>query len=84
MTRTETPEFNRHVNTLIMRGLSASDARREAERCEAAGCTGKHGLGDIEYGETFTDDHGVRWHQVFEYENGECVDRYVTKVGVQL
>jgi hypothetical protein len=37
-----------------------------------------------EYGETFTDEHGIRWHQVFEYENGECVDRYVTKVGVQL
>jgi hypothetical protein len=41
-------------------------------------------LTGTEYGETFTDEHGVRWHQVFEYENGECVDRYVTKVGVQL
>ena len=37
-----------------------------------------------EYGETFTDERGIRWHQVFEYVNGECVDRYVTKVGVQL
>lgn len=33
----ETQEFNRMVNTFIMRGLSATDARIEAERCEAAG-----------------------------------------------
>jgi hypothetical protein len=37
-----------------------------------------------EYGETFTDEHGIRWHQVFEYVNGVCVDRYVTKAGAQL
>jgi hypothetical protein len=37
----------------------------------------------IEYGETATDKDGTRWVQVFEYENGVCVDRYVTKAGVQ-
>lgn len=31
-----------------------------------------------------TDDDGKRWQQVYEYENGECVDRYVTQVGVQI
>jgi hypothetical protein len=35
----------------------------------------------IEYGETFTDEHGVAWHQVFEYAGGECTDRYVSKAG---
>ena len=38
----------------------------------------------IKYGEVFEDTNGVRWHQVFEYENGICVDRYISKHGVQL
>ena len=37
----------------------------------------------IEYGEIVTDKDGVGWVQVFEYEDGECVDRYITKAGVQ-
>lgn len=38
----------------------------------------------IEYGETFYDLDGTAWHQVFEYEGGQCVDRYVSRAGVQL
>lgn len=38
----------------------------------------------IEYGEVFEDEHGVRWHQVFEYVGTECVDRYVSKAGGQI
>lgn len=38
----------------------------------------------MEYGKTVTDRDGVTWVQVFEYEDGECVDRFVTKAGVQL
>jgi hypothetical protein len=38
----------------------------------------------IEYGEVFTDEHGTSWHQVFEYVNGQCVDAYVSRAGVQL
>lgn len=41
-------------------------------------------MNETRYGETVTDRDGVRWVQVFEYENGECVDRYVTKAGVQI
>lgn len=37
-----------------------------------------------EYGKTFTDENGVRWVQVFEFVNGVCVDRYITKAGAQI
>lgn len=35
--RTETPEMNRRICTLIMRGLSATEATEQAQREDAAG-----------------------------------------------
>jgi hypothetical protein len=58
--RTETPEMNRRINTLIMRGLSATDATTQAHRemadhpvwvkvCRHPGCviTRSHSHGGI-------------------------------------
>ncbi len=61
-------------------GHKAETVEDVIEQIEA----GRKGYTGVVTGEPFADEHGTRWHQVWEYENGKLTDAYVSRHGQQI